>query len=384
MNLARHQLHIYNPVGSLLAILPDMAFNSLQYGFRENEAGVLVFTLPPTFDDRLLAIDSPIEVYRAYGSDGFSLEGETAFLIRAVEVSKQEDGSEYIQVTAFSAAEILCRRIVAYYSGTSYAEKTSDPFDSMMSEIVWENFGPGASYAEGYGDPARNLEPWFTVNMGVSFSVGPSYPVSKAMAWRQVCATLREIVEEVRAQGQYASFDVIRVAPAKFEFRIYIGARGIDHSSDAALPVVVSENRYNLLEPNLLFDWSDEYNYIYGTGRGEGEDRVIQEAYDLNRINISPFNRREYNRDARQAETEATVMAEARYMLEKSRPKRIFTGKIGQTEGCIYGVHWKWGDIVTAEYKGYSMDCHVDAVTVAVDENGTELVTGYLRSETDV
>lgn len=384
MNLAKHQLHIYNPIGNLLTILPDKSFASLQYGFRENEAGVLVFTLPPDFDSSFLAIDSPVEVYRAYGYGGYVLEGETAFLIRAVEVGKTDNGSEFIQVTAFSAAEILCRRIVAYYSGTSYAEKTSDPFDTMMNEIVWENFGPGASYADAYGDADRDLEPWFTVNLGASHQVGPSYPVSKAMAWRQVCAALREIVEEVRAQGQYVSFDVVRVGPARFEFRIYLGARGLDHSSDSALPVVVSEDRYNLLEPNLLFDWSNEYNYIYGTGRGEGEERIIQEAYDLNRINISPFNRREYNRDARQAETEATVMAEARYMLEHSRPKRIFTGKIGQTEGCIYGVHWGWGDIVTAEYKGYSMDCHVEAITVEVDGDGTEKVTGHLRSESDV
>lgn len=382
MNLAKHQLHIYNTVGTLLTIIPDNAYASLRYGFRENEAGVLELVLPPTFDMSMLMIDGLIEVYRAYGYSEYSLEGDTAFLIRKPEIGKNEDGSEAIYVTAFSASEILCRRIVAYYAGTSYADKYSDPYDDLMREIVYENYGPGASYAEGYGDAARNLEPWFIVRDDPV--AGASYPVSKSMAWREVCRTLQEIVDDVRAQGQYAAFDVVRTAPAHFEFRVFIGARGIDHSSDSSLPVVISEDRYNLLQPHLSFDWTGEKNYIYGTGRGEGEDRVVQEAYDNARINISPFNRREFNRDARQAELAETVMAEAKSELERSRPRKLFTGKIGQTDGCIYGIHWKWGDIVTAEYKGFSFDCHVEAIFVSVDADGTEIVEGYLRSESDV
>jgi len=47
-------------------------------------------------------------------------------------------------------------------------------------------------------------------------------------------------------------------------------------------------------------------------------------------------------------------------------------------------VHWGWGDIVTAEYEGMSFDCHVEAVAVTIDASGTEIVTGLLRSESDV
>lgn len=146
----------------------------------------------------------------------------------------------------------------------------------------------------------------------------------------------------------------------------------------------MSQERKNLLSPSLDFDWEEEHNFIYGTGQGQEEDRVVMTAQDDTRINLSPFNRREYNQDSRQAELDESVQAEADTALEEHRPKRIFTGNISQTPGCLYGVHWKWGDIVTAEFMGLSIDCYVDAVVVGVDDNGTEVVTGQLRSVSDV
>ena len=148
--------------------------------------------------------------------------------------------------------------------------------------------------------------------------------------------------------------------------------------------MIVSQEHYNRLEPSLTEDWEDEWNFVYATGQGEGDQRVVKTAQDDIRIGISPFNRREYVRDSRQASIDESVQAEANAALEEGRPKRVFNGTISQTEGCIYGVHWEWGDIVTAEYDGLSIDCHVDAVTVTIDGNGTEIVEGRLRSVKDV
>lgn len=387
MNLITHQLYLYTPTGELLTIIPDGSFSELTYGFRELEAGVLEFTLPGDFDLSLLMIDGLVEVYRSYSGVNLGLEGDTAFFIRHPIVKDDEKGVRTIYVKAFSAFELLKRRIVAYYAGSSYSEKLRMPWDDMMREFMYENYGPGASYAgasyvDPYysGDAERNLEPWLEIEP--DYHWGASY--DKSAPWQNIADCLTEIAEDVRSNGQYCSFDIVRTSPGHFEFRVFLGPRGIDHSADAALPVIVSQERKNLLAPALDFDWEDEFNFVYGTGQGLEDNRILQTAQDITRIGISPFNRREYNQDARQAKTEATVLAEANAALEEHRPKRIFTGSISQTPGCIYGVHWKWGDIVTAEYKGLSIDCHVDAVVVSIDANGTEVVTGALRSVSDV
>jgi len=383
-NLIEHQIRICTSFGALLAIIYDGEFTSLKYGFKENEPGVLEFILPPDFNKSYLAVDGIIDLYRSVNGGAFQLEGETSWFMRGIAYEKTSNGVEYIRVLAFSACELLMRRIVAYYAGSSYSEKISKPWDTMMREFIDQNYGPGSSWiGPSYGvDPDRDLEPYFTVETETTY--GASYPMTKSAPWRNILTVMQEIVEDVRTSGEYASFDVVRTAAGQFEFRVFIGARGTDHSADSGTPVVVSEDRNNLLEPTLEIDWTTESNFIYGAGRGEETDRTVATAYDLARINISPFNRREFLRDCRQAELQESVQSEANSSLEENRPKRRFIGTISQTEGCIYGVHWKWGDIVTAEYKGLSLDCHVEAITVTVDNEGTEHVNGFIRSTTDV
>lgn len=383
MNLAQHQLYLYSPTGELLTIIPDGGFVSLDYGFRENEPGVLEVTLPGDFRRDYLRIDGEIEVYRAYGIGGYQLEGNTAFFIRRIVFQTGEDGTRFIQVTAYSATDILKRRIVAYYAGSSYSEKLNLPWDNMMREIVDENYGPGASYSgASYGDPLnRDLTPWLVIEPDLNF--GASYPIDRSFAWEIVLNVLKGITDDVKSQGIYCSFDLVRVSPAHFEFRVFLGPRGVDHSEDSASPVVVSEEAHNLVIPVLDDDWQVEHNFIYAAGQGQEDDRIIRTAEDTARLWLSPFNRQEYQRDARNSKLPDTVQAEASSALEEGRPRNVFSGKIAQTEGCLYGVHWGWGDIVTASYQGRSFDCHVDSVTISIDAIGTEHVEGNLRSLDD-
>jgi hypothetical protein len=335
---------------------------------------VLEFSLPGSFDLNLIGIDFIIEIYRQNGAGAMVLEGDTAFFIRQITLPTNQEGVFSIYVKAFSALELLTRRIVAYFAGTSYTDKVGIPWDNLCREIVNENFGSAAV------ETARNLSPYLTVETDHSWGI--SY--TKTAAWAVVLDTLVEIIQDIRSQGTYCSLDVFRTAAGRFQFRVFLGPRGVDHSYGTTNPVIVSQERKNLLEPTLDYNWMDEKNFIYCTGQGQESDRVLKTASSTERIGISPFNRREYNQDARQAEIEASVQAEANSSLEENRPRLTFTGKISQTEGCLYGINWKWGDIVTAEYKGISFNCHVDAVTVKITNAGTEVVEGLLRSVSDV
>lgn len=384
MNLAEHQLYLRNSVGNLLTIIPDGNYASLDYALKVNEPGVLEVTLPGDFDANLLMIDGQFEVYRAYGGGSMRLEGDTGWFIRKITRQADANRVKTIHITAYSALHLMQRRIIPYVAGSSYAEKVGMPWDDMLKEIVYENYGPGASYAgASYGDdPARNLEPWLTVES--YFHYGASFITTHSFPWREVLNTLQDIINEVRNGGNYCTFDVVRVGPAQYEFRVFVGPRGNDHSAGSASPVIVSEERFNLTSPSLEHDWQEEKNFIYATGQGQEANRVVLTAQDDARIGISPFNRQEFNRDSRQVYIPESLQSEADAALEELRPRKAFTGSIAQTEGCLYGVHWGWGDIVTAEYEGLSFDCHVEAVVVSIDANGTEVVTGQLRSVSDV
>ena len=368
-----HQLHLRNPNGVLLSIVQDGAFAALSYALKENEPGVLELTLPGSFDISLLPIDGLIDIYRTYGAGATTLEGNTAWFIRKAQIVVDENDVKYIHVLAYTACELLARRIVAYVSGSAYAEKTAVAWDDMMRALVRENFGALAL------NTARNLAPYLTVQTDATLGAVST----RSMAWRVVLNVLQDIIDAAREQGEYGAFDVVETSPGIFQFQVFMDARGVDHSETSGSPVVVSRGRHNLDSPQLTFNWEAEHNFIYATGQGQGEERIVKYAQDDARIGISPFNRREFNQDARQSKVDDSVQSEAYAALEEGRPKQEFTGKIIQTESSIYGVHWGWGDIVTAEFEGLTIDCHVEAVTVTVDATGTEIVQGYLRSVRD-
>lgn len=370
MNIITHQLDVYSPFGVAITSITDPGLVTLAYALKDNAPSVLEFTVVPSFDINLIPIEAQIEVYRTYGLASPVLEGDTAFFVR--QRIKTDDG---IKVTAYSACEILQRRLIAYYAGTSYADKASMPWDDMAREFVDQNMGPGAT------DTARSLDPWLTIEA----DLGLGASTYKSAAWRNLLDVLQEIAEEVHSNGSLGSFDVVRVTPGHYEFRVFVGPRGSDHRQNSGMPVIVSKQRKNLVSPVWNEDWTNECNFIYGTGQGQQTERIVMEVSDDERIAIGPFNRREYNRDSRQAGTPEGVQADAQAALDEFRPTQTFEGYITQTEGCIYDVHWKWGDIVTAEDSGRQADCYVSAVVVNVDPTtGGEQVEGFLRSVSNV
>ena len=333
MNLIEHVIEFHSPSGIFLTSLTDGGYVGMSYTLRVNEPGVLELVLPPDFNYALIPIDGQIEMYRAYMGGILRLEGETRWFIRKRERFTDENGVRAIHLTAYSALHILQRRIVAYDAGTSYTDKVLIPWDDMMHEIIDENYGALAS------DTNRNLTPWFVVEGDHHW--GPSY--THSMPWRIILNVMQDICNAIRSQGIYASFDVIITPGGVFEFRVFVGARGADHSSDAPIPVIVSEEAQNLASPAVVEDWEEEHNYIYATGQGLGDDVDVETAQDDARIGISPFNRQEFNQDSRQVELPDALQSEADASLEENRPKKKFTGTILQTAGTLYGVHWGLG-----------------------------------------
>ena len=346
--------------------VPD--FSRLEYTLAENEVGVLELSLPFSQFIWPPILDGRFEVYRRVGAGAYYLDGGCQWLLRDWALEKSGNES-IISLRAYHTNHLLGRRIVAYNADTSQTAKT-DYIDDMMKEIVYENYLAGAV-------AARNISAYMTAQ--ADLSLAPR--VSKAFSRRNVLAILQELAQLSYENGTYLVFDAVKTGDALTEFRTYTGQRGVNRGTTGAAPLTVSVENDGLTEPVLAYAYADEINYIYAGGKGEGSLRVIQEASDAVRLAASALNRSEYFYDARNGSDDpADLLSEAEEQLAERRPRVMFDAVLHENRNLLYGIHYNWGDIVTAQYQGMVFDCHVDIVNVRVG-GGEETVTAKIHGE---
>lgn len=364
----RYWLEVYDPLSTnRLRIVSN--FRSLQIVRTENAVGALVVSLPlKEYKAYEWKLNQVIEVWREKGGNT-ALQNETAYFVQDWQIYRDRSGEVLVDIYAADANWILSTRVVDYYAGSSQADK-SGKADDIAKAIVRENF-LSLAVAE------RRIP-----RLACDVNVGAGPQITKSFSRRNVLTVLQEIAETSLENSVYLVFDVVRTVPCEFEFRTYVGMRGVDHSRDSSDPRFVGEIYGNLEDAFLRYEYFDECTVAIAGGQGEGADRLIKYAKDLSRIsNGSPYNYRERFVDARQDETEAAVQAEADAELYRGRPKRIISGKLIDTLATSYGVNYGFGDIVTVEAFGQTVDCHVASVQISVDSKGGERVEVALRSE---
>ena len=357
--------------GSRFQLLDN--FISVSYTRVLNSVGRLTLVMPSDFDIRIAKIDRKIEVWRKPATGVQSLEN--AFFIRRPLTRTKADGVTNFRLHAPDLIELLSRRIIAYTAGIPQAEK-SDFADDMMKEIVDENFGPSAGIIRDLTDAGLTI--------AADVSLGPS--LEKSFSRRNVLDVIKDLSDAAREVGTEVYFDVVQVQPAigannaVLEFRTYIDQRGQDRRVGVGgNPIQIGLEFGNLEFPDFEEDYSEEVNFVYAGGQGEGEDRVIQTASDDPRINISLWNRREVFRDARHQQTPASVLDTAESRLIQGRPKQRFSGELISIPGSEYGKDWGFGDRLTVIYEGRQMEAMIRAVSVSLDQIGDESIRGLLE-----
>jgi hypothetical protein len=361
----RYEIDWYTDAGVKLGVI--QAFTSLEYVRTENSIGNMVLTIPRglmRYED--FAVGQLFEIWREkHGS--LELQNDTAYFLQDWQFYTDREGREYIQLYATDANWLLDTAIVWAYAGSAQAEKTGKP-DDMMKAIVREQLGDLAAAER------RKLSVQNDVGAG-----GTS--VTKAFAYRDVLTVLQELADVANENGVYLVFDVVRTAPATFQFRTYAGQRGTNHSRTSGDPRLVGKQYGNLAEASFGTFHSDERNWVLVAGKGEENARLTVERYNTARIGSSKWNRREYFKDSRDNDTTAALEADGDEVLNEFKPKQILTGRLLDTTGMQFGVHYQFGDIVTAQAFGYNVDCHISSVRVKVDQDNGEQIDVRLRGE---
>ncbi len=337
---------------------------SLSYTLALNDIGILQIVLPGDFDMANVRLDSWIWVYRFIGNLRV-LVGNTVFFIR--EIERQSSNNQNLLIfSAVSAIELLARRIVAYASGTSQANK-SGAAETVMKEIVSENLGADAG-------AGRDLSAYMTI----ASDNGAGATVTKGFSWDNVLDVLQEISQYSVLAEDAIYFDVVYQNTGKLEFKTYAGLRGQDLSYSSGQGLIVSPQHDNLGQAVYTQDWTSEATYIYAGGQGQEADRLVVSASSADRIQTSVLNLREDFVSATMQSASSGLFSSAQSELHKHRPVRLFTGELMNTPTMRFGIEWNLGDKVTAVFDGKPFDCIINGVSVRVNA-GKESIAAKLR-----
>ena len=362
---AEYEVHLLEAArDNLLDVIDD--FETLSYAQRVNEVGAFGLSVwADSFNITFAHLDGRIVVWRKPECGRRYID--FAGLIRGV-TRQYRGGKQQVTLSGVGYNDLLRRRVVAYAATTSGARK-ADQADDMMKVVVRENLGASAV-------AGRDLSGWgFTVQANVSAGT----IVRGDFAYQVVLDTLQGISDASRQTPATQSFFGIVPINSGWEmqFRTNVPQWGQDHSHPSGEhgPVVFSQEYENMANPVLEWDRHDEVTVVYGGGQGEDLAKPVIEVADAAREGESPLNRCEaYHSITSGAGTTLELIDGARAGLDEGRGKRRFTFDVVEIPSTLYGLHWGFGDLVTAVYAGEQWDLHVAAVEVTV-EGKVETIT---------
>ncbi len=372
MGAAQYSIYLDDAFGTRLADASN--FLSLEYSRVVNGVSTLKLTLPGTFNTTYLIIpDGRIEVWRKLESGREYLDTDTIWLIKKITRQITSSGLQTIIVEADTPLSVLREpgRFVNYYAGSNGAAYSGIAADDACKHLARDNIGVSAT-------GSRNISAYISVDA----DLGQGALITKMVAWRDCLKTMQEFADSSAQAGIYVAFDIVAISAAALVFRTFVQQRGVDHRFPSGNnPVLISPDLGNMGECALAIDYREEITYVLAGGKGEGFARLTASSQDLVRQGVSPFGLREYFQNATQYDTVSGLSAEADAVLRSGRAKTIFQGKLIDTPDSRYGVDWSWGDYVTAQAFGQTIDCRIDAISVSVKPGaGYERIDAWLRS----
>jgi len=337
--------------------------------------GYISITLPVTFDTNLIKPDNMIQLWRAPTGGRLTLYG-VYFIRKWVYTTKKS--RQFITIEGPDANDLLRRRIVAGYNGTTIVQKT-DFGDDMMKEIVTEAIADGVSPA-----PSAGTRVWTDLTVQGDTSSGPTLSIDAA--WEQLLISggggvIGNIAQASREAGTEVFFNVdvnvVTSTSISFIFTTKTGQPGQDLTS---LGVLFDQQRGNLENPQLTYDYTEEVNYVYAGGAGSETLQKVQQVSDSARYNASYWGRCEGFVDAGDQQAANAVQEVGRTALEEGRPNRRFVTGITDTKGTRFEVDWNFGDKIRTRYRGIEFDAIIRAVVLEL-KNGKEIVKARLEFE---
>lgn len=341
-----------------------------------NQIGSFSMRLPSTFDKSLLAVDRMVQVWRK--PTGGRLGLWRVYFIRKWRF-KGSGSQRIVEIEGPDQNDLLRRRIVAAFSGSTQAKKEALEADDMMKIFVAEALDDSAAPI-----PTNGTRAWSGLSVQGDFTLGPQITVSApfdTLLTKSGAGVLSQIANAAKVYGTEVFFDIVPYvvtgSSISFQFQTFIGQPGQDVTSR----VVFDEQYGNMANPEIEFDYTDEVNYVYAAGQGEQSDREVVQQYDTARTGASQWNRCEGFKDARNQPAGGGVAMMAAAAVNEGRPKIRFSATPLDTQGTRFGIDWDHGYKVRSRYQGIEFDSLIRATTISVDDKGNDDIRARLEYE---
>ncbi len=369
--MSRYEFWYADNLGNRIA--PISTVGNFEYVKVVGDVGLLRLNTPIRGDEHEARIpDRRIHVYRqAYGGAQIL---ELVVFLDLFNYRTSQNGLDQFEAGGSDLNDLLRRRIIAYAAASAQASITGGSSGNQMLLIARENLGPDATNTDreidGYG---------FTVEA----NSGLGGTVAIQAAWRNVLDLLQDLQAFSKNAGDEVFFGIVPTSETAMEMRVWNGQPGADRTvTSGASPVTFSLERGNLINPQLSYDYRDEASYIYAGGKGQEDERNVQEAEDTTATGRSPFARKEKFVSAISGvldNSDAEVQAKADDSLAKNRARVTLTATIISTPTTSYGLHWFHGDKVTIDYQDIQFDTIIRAVSISVDGDGKETIAARVE-----
>jgi hypothetical protein len=360
-----YQIELTDPTG--IQLLPNIdQYVSLNTMRAVNNVGTCTLVLSDQTPDQkafmntLAAwerffIDGRIRVMVSTNGGPMTCADETVYFIR--KTSRDLDASNHMTMT-FECEDtigLLKRNTITNDATNAQAKYASTYLDNMCKAVFTSMFGAGA-----------NCDWSSLITVAANQSLG--YQSAMQFPGQQALQVMQKIAQVSTTNGIYLAFDVYSDGQA-FEYRTYVGQRGIDRRASTGNALIIGPEFGNVLSCHYEDDHTAEGTYIIA-GAQTSEDTV--------REGLSPFGKI-VQLITTSGKDSNSQLADAQAGLRAARSKRLFTAQMIQCEGSLYSVQYNYGDFVTAQFWGQAFDCHMDAVSRTIAA-GKETITCLLRS----
>jgi hypothetical protein len=303
--------------------------------------------------------DGRIEVWRSINGAPLYLDG--LYFIRKFSRDLSERGEQTMTFVGEDCISLLKRRTTNVKPKNATVNiKVADYADDVIKDL-FKNY-LGASAGAGF-----DLSAYITqqVDQSAAQTITKQFPASN------VLQVMQEIAQSSTELGTYLAFDIVADGNT-MEFRTYTAQRGIDRrASIVGAALLIGPEVGNVLACHYEDDHTNEATYLVNGN---------QTASSSEREGVSPFGRIMKVISSAPSGSNAQKLADAKAQLRYNRPKRVFTASMIQTEGCLYGLHYGYGDFVTVSFWDQQYDCHLDAVDIRLGDS-QEQVNCIFRGE---
>ena len=126
--------------------------------------------------------------------------------------------------------------------------------------------------------------------------------------------------------------------------------------------------------------WADAVTAAYGGWQGSGMERTIYYEENATALAETPYARREGFYDIRDVNTPDAIPGWLQQKLIDDGEKEIVSAEILQTDACLYGRDWWYGDLVTLDLPdGSTYDMRVIEVRGRISGQNEEEIEGVIE-----